>query len=167
VNDATGAINVLNKPAVEPKKQVDANVVKQAAQLPALVRRVQRVMDASKNLQIGLGVNGGPIDQYALRVSEPGIELESAVGQLRATLLPFVRVPGVGSQSDLEARLDGLQYPDASQPPAVRKRNIDELNAFIADLSRAYSSIIKGGQQTAAPAGGNADDDLVNKYLGN
>lgn len=145
VNEATGAISVLNKPAVEPKKQVDANIVKQAAQLPALMRRVQRVMDASKNLGF-LGVDGGKLDQYALYWSESRSELESAVGQLRATLLPFVRVPGVGSQSDLEARLDGLQYPDASQPPAVRARNIAELQKFIADLSRVYSAVIKGEQ---------------------
>lgn len=164
VNEATGAISVLNKPAVEPKKQVDANIVKQAAQLPALLRRVQRVMDASKNLGF-LGVDGGKLDQYALYGSESGSELESAVGQLRATLLPFVRVPGVGSQSDLEARLDSLQYPDASQPPAVRKRNIDEINAFIADLSRAYSSIIKDGQVPSAPSGNNDDDALINKWL--
>lgn len=147
--DSAGKVTVLNKPVVEPKKQADANVVKQAAQLPSLLRRIERVSKASEALSLGFGVNGGPLDQYALKVSEPGIELDAAVGQLRSMLMPFVRVPGVGSQSDLEARLDGLQYPDASQPPAVRKRNIDELNAFVADLSRAYTTIIKGGNAPA------------------
>lgn len=159
--DSNGSVNVLNKPMAEPKKQADANVVKQAAQLPSLLRRIQRVADASGKLGFA-GVDGGPIDQMALKYSPSGQELESAVGQLRAMLLPFVRVPGVGSQSDLEARLDALQYPDASQPPAVRKRNIDELNAFVKDLSNVYTTMIKGGQAPAAPASNR--DALLDKY---
>ena len=145
VNEATGAISVLNKPLPTSPKQANADVIKQAAQLPSLLRRVDRVAQASEKLGLP-GMDGGPIDQYALGVSESGQELESAVGQLRSMLMPFVRVPGVGSQSDLEARLDGLQYPDASQPPAVRARNIAELQKFIADLSRVYSTVIKGEQ---------------------
>jgi hypothetical protein len=158
VNEATGAISVLNKPLPTPTKQANADVIKQAAQLPSLLRRVDRVAQASEKLGIP-GADGGPVDQYALKLSESGQELESAVGQLRSMLMPFVRVPGVGSQSDLEARLDGLQYPDASQPPAVRARNIAELQKFIADLSRAYSSTIKGEQGGQAPVQvRNADD---------
>jgi hypothetical protein len=158
VNEATGAISVLNKPMPTPTKQANADVVKQAAQLPSLLRRVDRVAQASEKLGIP-GADGGPVDQYALKLSESGQELESAVGQLRSMLMPFVRVPGVGSQSDLEARLDGLQYPDASQPPAVRARNIAELQKFIADLSRAYSSTIKGEPGGQAPVQvRNADD---------
>lgn len=139
-----GPADPANKLKPATQKQAQSDAVKLYAQLPALKRRIQRVADASGNLGM-FGLDGGPIDQFALRYTEGGSELESSVGQLRATLLPFVRVPGVGSQSDLEARLDGLQYPDVSQPPAVRKKNIDELNAFIRDLESALSAVTKQG----------------------
>ena len=160
-----GPADPANKPKPAAQKQAQADAVKLYAQLPALKRRIQRVADASGNLGM-FGLDGGPLDQFALRYTEGGSELESSVGQLRATLLPFVRVPGVGSQSDLEARLDGLQYPGASQPPAVRKKNIDELNAFIRDLESAISNVAKQGGGSAQPPA-NDDDALINKYLGN
>ena len=134
-------------PKVTPAnaKQSKASAV-MLAQLPALQRRIDRLQEASDSIS-GF-FDGGPVDQFALKLTPENSELESAAAQLKPVLMSFVRVPGIGAQSDLEARLDSLQYPDASQPPQVRNKNIQELKAFIKDLTSAMSA----SGQSEAPA---------------
>lgn len=159
-----GQVSVISKPEAKKTKEISADVIKNAAQLPALARRIDRLAQASEKIT-GM-LDGGKFDQYLISATNEATELESAAAQLRPLLLSFVRVPGIGSQSDLEARLDGMQYPDISQPPATRQRNIDELRKFIVDLSNAYKSMAGNGAAPAAPSGGltPAQQALLDKY---
>jgi hypothetical protein len=68
-------------------------------------------------------------------------------------LLALTRVPGIGSQSDLEARQAQLALPDLSFGPEVNARSYEELKSFISDLRAAYESVLSGNQPTqSAPA---------------
>lgn len=108
-----------------------------APRLAAAERRLQRVAEASQ----ALGSGGGPIEGRLRNMAgtPAAQELEAANAQLINELTALTRIPGVGSQSDLEQRLAQLQLPNATQHPAVRERSIQELNAFLGDLGAAIN----------------------------
>lgn len=123
-------------PSAAEQKDALARKAKQP-QVANAVRGLGRIEQALKGLSGGL-VNTGPLDQYATRYTKAGQELEAAVGGIQNSLLSLTRVPGIGSQSDLEARIAGMQYPSLEKDPEVNKRTVENLRAFIADLQQAY-----------------------------
>jgi hypothetical protein len=137
---AQGAANVT--PA---DRRLDAQA--KEPRLEAAARRLDRVADASERL----GEGGGPVEgRLRNLVGTPAAqELEAANAQLINELTALTRVPGVGSQSDLEQRLAQLALPSATQHPEVRYRSIKELRAFIQDLDAAVRRV---GE--SAPSGG-------------
>jgi hypothetical protein len=122
----------------EAKAQRDAK-----ARLPtvnATLRRVDRVSQAVESLAGNKFFDGGPLDQFVVGPSEKGQELQQSVASLMPTLTALTRVPGIGSQSDLEQRLAMLQLPSAEFRPEVNRRAIAELRLFVSDLQNAYTS---------------------------
>ena len=130
--------NAPPKPPTSTAAKASKQAAVMQAQLPALQRRIDRLQEASDAMK-GAMFDGGPFDAYALSLTKENSELKSAAAQLKPLLMSFIRVPGIGAQSDLEAKLDSLQYPDASQPPDVRNKNIQELKLFIKDLTDAMN----------------------------
>lgn len=130
----------------------DRKAVQQAQQkLPQLqnaIRGMDRIGNALAQLRGGM-VNTGPMDQYYTRYTKEGQELEAAVGAIQNSMLALTRVPGIGSQSDLEQRVAMLQYPSLDKDPAVNARTLENLRLFMADLKAAYDNLIG----TAGPAG--------------
>lgn len=120
----------------------------QQAQIPALERRIDNIGRAFDKLS-GNFFDGGPMDQLAIGMTQDGQMLESTAAQLKPLLLSFVRVPGIGAQSDLEARLDALQYPSIGNHPNVNRALLAELKQFIGDLKNAYTNV---GSEAQAPA---------------
>jgi hypothetical protein len=127
----------------------------------AAVRRLDRVSSAVESLASGL-VDGGPIDAYALKFSPKGQELTTAVASLLPELTALTRVPGIGSQSDLETRLANLQLPSLEVSPEINRRTLEELRTFMLDLQAAYKNLAGEAAQDA-PA--DDDDALIGKYL--
>jgi hypothetical protein len=123
----------------------------QKAQIPALERRVDNIGAAFEKLSSNF-LDGGPLDQYAIGMTQDGQMLEATAAQLKPLLLSFVRVPGIGAQSDLEARLDALQYPSIGNHPSVNRALLAELKQFIGDLKNAYQNTGADMPQEAAPA---------------
>lgn len=123
-------------PSAAEQKDALARKAKQP-QVANAVRGLGRIEQALQALSGGM-VNTGPLDQYAKRYTKAGQELEAAVGGIQNSLLSLTRVPGIGSQSDLEARIAGMQYPSLDKDPAVNARTIENLRAFITDLQQAY-----------------------------
>ncbi|SDQ41974.1 D-Ala-D-Ala carboxypeptidase family metallohydrolase [Pseudoxanthomonas sp. CF125] len=123
-------------PSAAEQKDALARKAKQP-QVANAARGLTRIENAVKALRGGL-VNTGPIDQYATRYTKAGQELEAAVGGIQNSLLSLTRVPGIGSQSDLEARIANMQYPSLDKDPEVNARTVKNLKAFIADLQEAY-----------------------------
>jgi hypothetical protein len=115
------------------------------------LRRVERIEQASEKLTFG----GGPVDAKVLGLTPSYKELEQAGASLMPVLTALTRVPGIGSQSDLEQRLAQLQIPSGDMYPETRKKAIAELKLFIEDLRNAYTNVAEGAapSQSAAPTG--------------
>lgn len=136
----------------------------QQAQIPALERRVNNIAGAFEKLS-GNFFDGGPMDQFAVGMTKDGQMLEATAAQLKPLLLSFVRVPGIGAQSDLEARLDALQYPSIGNHPEVNRALLAELKRFIGDLKNAYANADSDASQAAPQQAAPSNiDALLDKY---
>lgn len=108
-----------------------------APQLQNVERGLDRIDSALSKLESGRFGDTGPIDQYYQRYTPEGQELEAAVGAIQNDMLALTRVPGIGSQSDLEAKIANMKYPQLSNDPSVNRRNLAQLRSFIKDLSES------------------------------
>lgn len=144
----SGEVDILNKreglSAQEQKTIREAKM--RMPRLNAAIRRVDRLGQAVTALSKNSVFDGGPLDAKALRWTKQGQEIEAAAAQLMPELQALTRVPGIGSQSDLEARLASLALPSLSMSPEVNARSQAELASFISDLKDAYASLLSGGQ---------------------
>ncbi len=104
-------------------------------------RGLQRLETAVNTLSKNKVFDGGPLDQYVLGPTKLGQEMEQAGGSIMPALTALTRVPGVGSQSDWEGRLNMLQLPSVKFSPEVNKRAIAGLRQFITDLREAYRNV--------------------------
>lgn len=166
----SGQINILNKreglSAAEQKQIRDAKV--RMPRLNAAVRRVERVGNAVAALADNPMFDGGTVDAYILGQTPEGKELQAAVASLMPELQALTRVPGIGSQSDLEARLASLALPSLEMNPEINARTYEELKTFIEDLQAAYASIT--GEVVKKPPPPKVDgkarslDDILNQY---
>lgn len=141
------AANPINAQAQREQAAIRAKV----PQLQNAIRGMDRIETALKGLQ-GKMVNTGPMDAMVQRYTPAGQELEAAVGAIQNSVLALTRVPGIGSQSDLEARIAALQYPSLDKPPEVNRRTLDNLKLFMRDLANAYKLAVQPGQGQQAPA---------------
>lgn len=131
-------------------------------QLNASIRRVERIKQAVAELSDpSRMIQTGRLDQYVQGWTKEGQELDAAVGSLRPTLLALTRIPGIGVQSDLDVRLDALQFPSLDKPPETNAENIAELEIYMQDLAAAYRNVMEdyaedqgGGQSQQAPQQG-------------
>src|SRR5207342_1113343 len=92
----TGGINAA--------KLAQANAQKMA-QFNTAERAIKRLEDASAAIAKNSVFDGGPIDQYAIKFTQQGQEMQQAGASLLPVLTALTRVPGIGSQSDWEGRL--------------------------------------------------------------
>lgn len=153
------AANPINPQAQKEQAAIRAKV----PQLQNAIRGLDRIDSALKGLS-GKVIDTGPMDAMVQKYTPAGQELDAAVGGIQNSVLALTRVPGIGSQSDLEARVAMLQYPSLDKPPEVNKRTLANLKLFMRDLAQAYKLAAQPGQQTqAAPASGGVDD-LLQKY---
>lgn len=120
------------------------------AQLNNVDRGLSRIDSALKGLT-GKFVDTGPIDGRLMIATPEGQELEAAVGAIQNDMLALTRVPGIGSQSDLEAKIANLKYPSIYNHPSVNAANVQQLRAFMTDLRRQITG--QGGSQQAQNAG--------------
>ena len=146
------------------RKQSQSERVK-VAQLDTAGRMIDRLEQAANSVASNPVFDGGPLDQYAIKYTPQGQELEQASASLMPVLTALTRVPGVGSQSDLEARLAQLQLPNAAMAPEVNKKAVEALRQYMADLKVAYANLegAKPQQPAQAPAAPNVDA-LLEKY---
>ncbi|MEF2156389.1 hypothetical protein V3390_09165 [Luteimonas sp. FXH3W] len=157
---STAGGNASGLPLMSAGERKDA--VARKAKVPLLqnaVRGLTRI-DAALDKLDGALVNTGPLDQHVTSRTPQGQELVSAVNGIQETLLSLTRVPGMGSQSDMEARIAGMKFPSLEMAPEVNKATMKQLRAFVADLARQYATQIReddarigGGQAAPQPQG--------------
>ena len=141
-----------NRKASAPSPAAQKASVAQSTKLPQInnvERGLDRIDSALKGLS-GSVVNTGPLDQYVVRNLPSGQELEAAIGGIQNSLLALTRVPGVGSQSDLEAKIAALQYPSLDKDPEVNRRTLANLREFVADLKRQIDTSSEAPRETEA-----------------
>lgn len=132
-----------------------------AAAVNNIERNIEDVEKALTDLDSYV-VGTGPLTGYGLGKTTAGDALDGAIGRMRASFTSLTRVPGIGSQSDLEARLDALQYPSTSSYSENNKTTLKRLREFAKDLKSAWDTAIDEDAQydleapatQAAPAAG-------------
>ncbi|WP_125359713.1 hypothetical protein [Stenotrophomonas sp. 278] len=140
------------KPPTAAQVKADQAAATKSAQLGNVNRGIDRISAALGNLG-GAFVDTGPVDQYLVRNTAAGQELEAAVGAIQNSMLALTRVPGVGSQSDLEAKIANLQYPSLSNAPSVNANTMKQLKAFVDELQGITGGAgTLGDMPAAAPA---------------
>lgn len=142
------------KQAIETAADRSKTATTKAPQLQNVERGLDRIEQALTVLDSGSVGDTGPMDQYYQRFTKEGQELEGAVGAIQNDMLALTRVPGVGSQSDLEAKIAGLKYPSLGNHPDVNRRNVQQLRAFIRDLSESLGRPAR----SAGPRAGDVED---------
>jgi hypothetical protein len=166
--------DAVNKPAYVARDKPAAADLKyqreikaKQPRLKAATRRVDRLAiaiegtpegtpekDRIKGIAQNTFFDGGPLDAKVLKYTKQGQEVDQAKAQLLPELTALTRVPGIGSQSDLETRLAALQFPSSEFAPEVNRRAIAELRAFIADLQDAYGNVdaeLSGAEAPQSP----------------
>lgn len=142
------------KPASPQEAKARRDAQMKIPTIDATDRRLARISAAVESLAKNRFADGGPLDQAALIGSKQAQEMENASAQLMPTLTALTRVPGIGSQSDLEARLAALQLPSTKFAPEVNRAAVKELQQFMKDLRAAYMGLASGASAAAAPAAG-------------
>lgn len=159
--DGYGNRKVVQAPTQDRQAMSEAqrkDMLARRAKVPQLqnaIRGLDRIGNALGQLDGGM-VNTGPLDAKVQKYTVKGQELESAVGAIQNSILALTRVPGIGAQSDLEARMAALQYPSLDKAPEVNRRTLDQLKLFMRDLAKAYESAMQsdaGGASAPAEGG--------------
>ncbi|HXI15515.1 MAG TPA: hypothetical protein VNM48_04015 [Chloroflexota bacterium] len=151
LEDIPGARQPASASAVD-QKNINAIRAK-VPQLQNSIRGLDRIDTALKGLD-GALFDTGPMDAKVQRYTPAGQELDAAVGAIQNSVLALTRVPGVGSQSDLEARQAALQYPSLDKPPEVNRRTLANLKLFMRDLAKAYETAATSAPAQASQGGG-------------
>jgi len=135
------AVAAAEADAARQKEEATSGVerAKKVPQYQNVERGLNRIQSALASLQ-GRIVDTGPVDQWAMMFTPEGQELTAAVGAIQNDMLALTRVPGIGSQSDLEAKIANLKYPDLRYHPQVNAANLQQLRRFIEDLGRSLGA---------------------------
>jgi hypothetical protein len=151
VNESTGEFRPFPSQAQPPKLAASERKAMTEAkvklpQVDAAMRRVERLGQAVEAISKNWMFDGGPADAKALAITKDGREVIAASAQLMPVLTALTRVPGVGSQSDLEQRLASMALPSNEFDPETNAKSMDELRLFVQDLKTALQSIASGEQ---------------------
>lgn len=144
-----------NQAAQLKAQQAQQAINTRQAQLADVRRGVERVRSALGALDSS-AIGTGPAAQYAQQYLPAGQELETAVNAMNNSLLALTRVPGVGAQSDLEARIAGMRFPQLGRDESVNRRTLQDLESFINDLSRTAQQSDATDRAEIQAAGGSA-----------
>lgn len=145
----------LGSAAPDAAKQATAAEVKEATarrmkrpQLLNLERGLGNIEEALGDIESLPLLSTGPATGRLISQTPQGQKLDTAVGAIQESLLSLTRVPGIGAQSDLEARIANLKYPQTGNYAQNNQMLLDNLRAIIRDIGDAYRSM-------------EADDDAI------
>lgn len=82
--------------------------------------------------------------------TQAGKLFDARVDQLRDTIASITRVPGIGAQSDYEARLSQAKMPARTEYETVTEDKIRGLEDMLALIENGYAGLLSGG--TAEPS---------------
>lgn len=146
---ATGKIDVLSKKdTTATLSQKDAT----AAKLKLTTIRVgrQQLEKIRQTFAEGReGVNAfGP--GQGMLPTQAGKKFDAAINQIRGTWTALKRVPGIGSMSDYESKMDAAQFPGRNDYESVIEQKLQGMEDQLALLESGYGTLLGGGEQPAA-----------------
>jgi hypothetical protein len=120
-----------------------SQVALKSPRVAAGARRLQNMVERNNDMRSKF-FKGGKFQEEIASISKEGQAFEAARAQLSAELLALTRVPGIGAQSDFEARLQEMTLPSLSFHPDVNDQQIAELEIFLQDLDQAFENLQSG-----------------------
>lgn len=145
---ADGKIDVLSKRDTGSQlSQKDSTTAKMKLNTVKLARqqlgRIREQFDGIKG-----SMSAGPFGQGKIP-TEGGNKFDAAVNQMRSTLTALTRVPGVGSMSDYETKLDQSKFPNRNDYESVTEQQISDLDNMLNAIESGYTDLMGGSQQPA------------------
>lgn len=83
--------------------------------------------------------------------TQAGKKFDAALAQIRGTFTGIKRVPGVGSMSDYESKLDAAQFPSRNDYESVIEQKLQGMEDQLALLENGYTGLLSGGNGEQAP----------------
>jgi hypothetical protein len=139
--DGSPNFDELKNVPVELNKETKEALLK-LPNLNKVERGIASIDEALTAINKGTFFDTGAFDQLFQWWDADLGKLKQASGGMQGALLALTRVPGIGSQSDLEGRVAALQYPSVANQPEVNKQALEELRLFVADLRQAYKNVL-------------------------
>jgi soluble lytic murein transglycosylase-like protein len=150
------SILLTGKPQTTPELAADERKVRHEARLkqPRLAAAKRRIDNIRQSLQGNVLADSGPLDQYLSGWTNRGQMLETDIAGLQGELLALTRTPGLGSQSDFEARIAALPLPSSSKYPEVNRAALAEIDQLVADIDKAYAELAEPGGEGGGRSAG-------------
>jgi hypothetical protein len=145
IDEQTGKIDVLSKKDTTASlSQKDATVAKiKLNQLKVAKQQLQNVRNKfakiKGTMQAGRGQGWVP--------SEAGEAFDKAVDSMKGSLTAITRVPGVGSMSDYESRIDQSKFPKRGDYESVTDDQIAAIDELLSTIESGYTDLLGGGSQ--------------------
>lgn len=119
-------------------------------------QQLQEIKAAREKLR-GAWSMGGP---GGVLPTEAGSNFDGAVDTFRSTVEGITRTPGIGAQSDFEARLNQAKLPSRKEYESTADNKIRALENLINGLESGYGDLLNEGEQPGAQAPGSEQDIL-------
>lgn len=137
----------------------DANTARlKLTQIQAARQQVNSAKQAFEKLKgsFSAGLGG----QYL--PTPEGQAFDRAIAQLNPLITAVTRVPGVGSMSDYEGRLQAAGLPSRGTYEDVTVQQFNDLENLLNTIEAGYNDLLQGGQ---APAGQADEQDDIDSLL--
>ncbi len=154
------------KLSVQEQKELFAQNMRQVSADGAMA--IIDELDAMAKRDVGGRITGNL--PYAQTFSEDIEAYNSGTAALVDEITRLRRVPGIGTQSNLDLEQALRAIPDAGSGAETRRKALDRLRSVVARIreeSEAASERVGGAGARARPAslGGQTGDPLIDKYL--
>ena len=120
-------------------------------------QQLQEIKNAREKLR-GAWSMGGP---GGLMPTEAGSNFDGAVDSFRSTVEGLTRTPGIGAQSDFEARLNQAKLPSRKEYESTADQKIKSLENLINGLEQGYGDLLNDAGPDSAPTVGQDVDDIL------
>jgi len=149
-NPQTGEISVISKrDNTGVLSQRDATTARMKLNTVALARQqLAKVKEAFEQGRQGINAFG---PGQGMLPTQAGKLFDGRVDQMRSTLTALTRVPGVGSMSDYETKLDQSKFPSRSDYETTTADKIQGLEDMLALIENGYTNLLGAGTAQSSP----------------
>jgi hypothetical protein len=157
----TGKVDVLSKrDNTGVLSQKDATTAKMKLNTVALARQqLQKIRESFDEGRQGINAFG---PGQGFLPTQAGKKFDARVDQMRSTLTALTRVPGVGSMSDYETKLDQSKFPNRRAYESVTADVLNNLDDQLSLIENGYRGLLEGNTTPpGAPSKGGWSVEVV------